>query len=128
MTSAELITFLNEDAEESANARTLANIARRAATLWANGYKFSNVLHLFFVLPPKGGCYTVELPNPFADDPSCTCPCFAKRKTCKHLLAVQAMVWEQENAEEAALLAEHEQAEACREFYADNAELHGMKH
>lgn len=92
MTNSELTAFLNDDAAVRAEERTLANIARRASTLFEDGYT---------ALPLKGGTYCIFSPKGdtyavfVSDTPDCevfgsycSCPCFQSRKTCKHLQAV----------------------------------------
>lgn len=72
-------------------ARTEANIAHKALTLWADGYtcEQSPWADTYGVGSPEGRCYIVTLPTA-GRDAHCTCPCFAKRRTCKHYLATQA--------------------------------------
>lgn len=92
LTNNEMTAFLNDDAAARAEARTLANIARRAATLFEDGYK---------AMPLGRGSYCIFSPNDdtyavfISDTPDCevfgsycSCPCFQSRKTCKHLQAV----------------------------------------
>lgn len=72
-------------------ARTEANIATRALTLWADGYtcEQSPFGDTFAIGRPEGGFYVVTLPTA-GRDAHCTCPCFPKARTCKHYIATQA--------------------------------------
>lgn len=92
MTNAELTALLHETAACSAEARTLGNIARRAETLWADGYSVRCVGKSHYcVFSPEGAIYAVFISETPACDvfgSSCSCPCFEARKTCKHLQAV----------------------------------------
>jgi len=92
LTNNELTTFLNEDAAARIEARTLANIARRAATLFQDGYKVASyVPGLYLITSPEAAFYTVRVsgtPGCEVFGSYCTCPCFGKHKTCKHLQAV----------------------------------------
>lgn len=92
MTNAELTALLHETASEAAEARTLGNIARRAETLWADGYSVRYVGHSHYcVFSPEGNTYAVFISETPACDvfgSSCSCPCWEARKTCKHLQAV----------------------------------------
>ena len=87
-------------------ARTLANIARRAETLFADGYECelwqnnrqhtdpAGTVHtydLYFVTSPKGDVYMISLTDTPTDPvwgDECNCPAFAKFHECKHHLAV----------------------------------------
>jgi hypothetical protein len=89
LTTTEITEFLNADAE----ARTNANITRRALTLFESGYSaIQDSPNFYTILTPAEGRYTVHINE---DDPAndvfgnfCSCPCFDSRKTCKHLQAV----------------------------------------
>jgi len=107
MNTAELTTLLNEDR----NARLMANITRRAARLFADGYTSTQTMNGLFVktfqvASPEGKRYSVKVsktnaePGTFFGD-KCSCPCFAEVKTCKHLQAIR-MELEQDAAQEAA--------------------------
>jgi len=70
-------------------ARTLANVAERARTLFADGYRaqqFESAAHLFFVFPPDTDKrpYIVDTLNAH-----CTCPFHPQHRTCKHRLAIE---------------------------------------
>ena len=104
LNSSELTTLHTELLNEERYARTLANIARRAETLWEDGYTFSSMgKDGYIVFTPKNETYAVflsDLPAGELFGSSCSCPAFEKYATCKHLMAVQ---WkERENAQEAA--------------------------
>ena len=99
---------LTEMINEDRYARTLANIARRAETLFADGYKAtpsagSAHFQSYLVTTPAGEFYMVCL----SDTPKCdvfgdycTCPAFTKYHECKHHLAI---LWRcQEEAQAAA--------------------------
>ena len=89
----ELIDLLNEDAVARAEARTLANIARRAQTLFTDGGYSARAVGPggYCIFSPEGKTYAVRI----SDTPDheifgsyCSCPCFETRRTCKHLQAV----------------------------------------
>lgn len=96
MLTAELTALLNEDSATRLEARTQANISRRAVTLFEDGYKARCVApELFLVTSPQGDVCSVRVsdaPAPFG--PSCSCPCFTSHQTCKHLQAVVAAIEE----------------------------------
>lgn len=93
LTHNELIDLLNEDAAARAEARTQANISRRAQTLFTDGgYR---VLATggggYCVFSPEGKTYGVCISDTPAHElfgSNCSCPCFEKHRTCKHLQAV----------------------------------------
>ncbi len=99
----ELIDLLNEDAVARAEARTLANISRRAQTLFTDGGYTALFLGNgnYAVTSPKGDTYAV-----FASDAPageifgsyCTCPCFVTRQVCKHLLGVELLMQDEADA------------------------------
>ncbi len=93
--TAELTALLNEDAARL-EARTQANISRRAETLWEDGYKVrSTAPGLFLVTSPQGDFYSVRVSVAAAPFGSyCSCPCFETRQKCQHLLAVIAAIEE----------------------------------
>src|SRR5579862_788239 len=71
-------------------ARTLANIASRAKTLFDDGYtyeQFRDFPNKYHVESPKGALYTVDVKAQ-----TCTCLCHDERDTCKHLQAMTAEV------------------------------------
>lgn len=88
-------------------ARTLANIAKRAETLFdaESGYtyeRFADCATRYFVENPEGDLYLVDTESEF-----CSCMAFEQHNICKHLLAVQAE--ETREAEQVARLEfEHE--------------------
>ena len=93
LTTTELTDLLNEDSIARAEARTLANISRRAQTLFTDGGYSALPLGggRFCIFSPKGDTYAVfisETPDCEVFGSSCSCPCFAARRTCKHLQAV----------------------------------------
>ncbi len=92
MTNAEMTAFLNDDAAARAEARTLKNIARRASTLFEDGYTALPLGHgRYVVTSPAKEMYSVfvsDTPDCEVFGSYCTCPCFIARKTCKHLQAV----------------------------------------
>lgn len=117
----ELTALINEDRY----ARTLANIARRAENLWADGYrslKGTETEHFrhFTVLTPQGERYGVCLSDtPHCDvfGDSCTCPAWGKYHECKHHLAILWLAREEaEAAEFDRLMAEGETADGCDAF------------
>lgn len=113
MSADEFSAFLAQEKLE----RTLANIARRAETLWADGYRITETAELsqsacYYIATPKGDEYQVHIeraPVVFGD--MCTCPAHKKFGDCKHHMAVltlraeeaQTEAWEalMENAETA---------------------------
>lgn len=126
MTTAELNTILAENAQEARTARLMANITRRAATLFADGYTaIKNIngvyAQAYQVLSPEGKRYSVKVsmtpaePGSFYGD-KCTCPCFADHKTCKHLQAIRL-----DMEQDAALDAQAECEEEARTFFAEAA-------
>ena len=89
----ELIDLLNEDSVARAEARTLANISRRAQTLFTDGGYSALPLGAgrYCIFSPKGDTYAVlisDTPDCEIFGSSCSCPCFESRRTCKHLQAV----------------------------------------
>lgn len=104
LTNSELMGMHDELFAEEREARTLANISRRAARLWEDGYTAQEFFPgNFWMHSPQHQVYLVRV-LPYAYD--CTCPCFAKHDTCKHLEAVAAMM--EARAQEAAQEAEYE--------------------
>jgi hypothetical protein len=103
---------INQTTAEIIEARTLANISRRAVTLFEDGYTLRDLTGQnkhFLVGSPKGDLYTVHAEAgeaPF--QPCCSCPAFGKHETCKHLQAV-----ENELRREAAMLSDYEAREAA---------------
>lgn len=79
------------NAERNINiARTLANIADRAKTLFQSGYTFeqnTNYPESYIVESPEGRLHFVNLHRG-----TCTCESFEHYDTCKHLLAVREEV------------------------------------
>ena len=106
-------------------ARTLANIARRAATLFQDGYTATETMNglyatCFRVRSPKGKVYTVKVSRTMAEPGTfygskCSCPCFADHLACKHLLACTERV--EANAADEAQAAEHDAQEADRDAF-----------
>ena len=90
MNTSELTALHTETIEAAKAARTLANISRRAATLIADGYQVRSYNDLHIVESPKGDKYSVW--HGVEVGYSCTCPCFLKLTTCKHLEAVDMML------------------------------------
>jgi len=93
MNTTELTELLNDDAAARIEARTLANIARRARSLFSeDGYSALPIgLNSYCVFTPEGGTYAVfvsDTPEHELFGSHCSCPCFAARQTCKHLQAV----------------------------------------
>ena len=92
LTNNELTDLLNADSVARAEAHTLRNIARRAATLFQDGYSARPMGHgLYLIASPEGNFYSVRVsdtPDCEVFGSSCSCPCFAARKTCKHHQAV----------------------------------------
>ncbi len=100
MNTNELTALHTETITAAKTARTLANISRRAATLFADGYKVRGYEGTGFyeVTSPAGDRYKVWHGVKVGYD--CTCPAFTEYGTCKHLEAVDLM--KQEAAQEAA--------------------------
>ena len=96
MMTAEVTILLNEASAARVETRTLANISRRAVTLFESGYKVSSMApELFLVTSPQGDLYRVRVSDDAAPfGPSCSCPCFASHQTYKHLQAVVAAIEE----------------------------------
>ncbi len=122
MNTNELTVLLNEDR----TARLMANITRRAARLFQDGYIATPTMsglfvQAFQVVSPEGKRYSVKVsktnaePGTFFGD-KCSCPCFAEVKTCKHLQAVRL-----ELEQDAALEAQAEREEEARTFFAEAA-------
>ena len=122
MNTAELTALLNEDR----TARLMANITRRASTLFSDGYTATltmNGLYVksFQVTAPKGNRYSVKLSKTNAEPGTlfgdkCSCPCFAEHKTCKHLQALRL-----ELEQEAAWDAQAEREDEAHTFFAEAA-------
>ena len=99
LTTTEMTDLLNEDAIARAEARTLANISRRAQTLFTDGGYRAHFLgdgH-YCIFSPKGDTYAVfvsDVPAGEIFGSYCTCPCFLSRQTCKHLQAVELSIAE----------------------------------
>lgn len=91
---------------------TLANIARRALTLFDEGYRLRQhpAPHFFTVYSPTGAEYVV-----WTEGERCSCPSFQKHKTCKHLLAVKNELRREEMQanEYDALILQAETASGC---------------
>lgn len=71
-------------------ARTLANIARKAETLWADGYTAyrSGIWDdTYSVLSPEGNEYVVILPTDGGKS-RCSCKAWRNYGECKHYIAV----------------------------------------
>ena len=114
MNSAELTALHTETIAETKNearrARLLQNITRRAAMLFEVGYTVKETLtglyvRAFLVTSPEGKTYRVKISKAAAEPGSflgsgCNCPCFEEHLTCKHLLATEKMVREEEEADE----------------------------
>ncbi len=108
MNTAELTTLHAETLNEARLERTLANIARRAETLFDNGYSaIQDDPHFYTVLTPQEGRYTVHINDANPTDETfgnwCTCPAHESYGTCKHLQAILL-----QRAADAALLAGYE--------------------
>ncbi len=91
------LTAMNSEARRE---RTLANIARRAQTLFADGYTVETcrVKGFFYVTGPQGQEYQVNVGTALGDD--CDCPAFAEYGTCKHFQAVDLMLRDEAQAAE----------------------------
>ena len=110
MNTAELTALHAETIQDIKSARTLANITRRASTLWEDGYIAQETMHglyvrCFIVRAPKGDTYRVKVSKTPAEPgtafgSSCSCPCFSTFRTCKHLEALSLWV-DTDNAAEA---------------------------
>ena len=113
MNSAELTALHTETINEVRRARLLANITRRAAILFEVGYTAKETLtglyvRAFQVTSPEGKTYRVKISKTPAEPGTffgsgCNCPCFEKETTCKHLLAIENMI-----AQEDAQISEYE--------------------
>ena len=104
LNSSELTALHTETLAALRNEKTLANITRRALTLFSDGYRRALLLGtetggVFAVTAPEGHCYTVTANSGVLAD-SCDCPSFAKLGTCKHLQAVQIEIRYAEMADE----------------------------
>lgn len=100
-------------------ARTQANIADRAKTLFQSGYTFEenrNYPGSYMVETPAGGLHFVNL-----NRGTCTCESFGNYDTCKHLLAVR-----EEVRKEAAQIAEFEENERGRFAMESDAADHSI--
>lgn len=71
--------------------RTLANISRRAASLFADGYQVRahEGTSFYEVTSLEGKRYSVWHGEKTGYE--CSCPCFADWNTCKHLEAIDLM-------------------------------------
>lgn len=112
------LTAMND---EDRRWRTLANITRRAETLFADGYtaERSRVNGLFYVAGPQGQEYQVNLGTAIGNH--CDCPAFAEYDTCKHYQAVDLMLKEAAQAEAADRGSE--EAEEARNFFDSRYEV-----
>ena len=101
LNNAELTALHIETVNAARAARTLANITRRAETLLEDGYQVRSFADAdcYVVESPEGNKYVVW--HGAEVGYSCTCPCFEKLTTCKHLEAVDLM--KQDGADGAAL-------------------------
>ena len=89
---------LTEMIQEDLYARTLANIARRAENLWADGYTWKKFATDFYhVFSPAGAHYIVLLNEDTM--PGCDCPAFKKYGECKHHLAIEWLVRDEMQAD-----------------------------
>ena len=92
--NSELTEMLNEERY----ARTLGNIARRAQSLWADGYTWEKFATDFYhIFTPAGEHYIVLLNEEVM--PGCSCPAFDKYGECKHHLAIEWMVRDEQQAD-----------------------------
>ena len=112
MNTAELTALNTETLTEIATNRTLANISRRAATLFQNGYRAeaTGFTGLYRVHGPQGQTYMVTCDSVLGFD--CDCECFKKLNTCKHLQAVDLAVREGAQAD-----ADFERAQEVKTFF-----------
>lgn len=102
MLTAELRDLLNEDSAARYQARTLASIARRAENLLDSGYTAQETMNglyvrCFVIESPERRTYRVKVSKTHAAPGTpfgsfCSCPCFDKLRTCKHLQAMTAWV------------------------------------
>ena len=116
MNSAELTALHTETLNEIRRARLLANITRRAAILFEVGYTVKETLtglyvRSFQVTSPEGKTYRVKISQGNAEPGTffgsgCNCPCFEKETICKHLLAIENMIAEEEAIDQAYEIAE----------------------
>lgn len=107
MNTAELTAIHTETLAEVSRARTLANIARRASRLFEVGYTATETMsglyvRTFQVTSPEGHCYRVKVSKTPAAPGSffgsgCSCPCFEKELTCKHLQGVELMIAQEDD-------------------------------
>lgn len=93
MNTAELTALHNETIAEMGNARTLANITRRASSLFSDGYSAAQEgAGSYTVFTPAGDSYWVNVndlnPADTVFGNFCTCPAFPKYGSCKHLEAI----------------------------------------
>ena len=102
LNTAELTALHTETLTEARIARTLANIARRAQTLWADGYSVLTAGKSHYcVFSPEDNLYVVflsETPDCDVFGSSCSCPAFAAYSTCKHFQAVDLMLRDEAQA------------------------------
>lgn len=86
---AELTEMIREERYE----RTLKNIARRAETLWEDGYTVEKGREegCYFVNTPAGETYNLMVHDPVFGE-YCDCPSWKKYGNCKHHIAVTALV------------------------------------
>ena len=113
LTTADELTAINAGIRKE---RTLANIARRASTLFNDGYTATKTLdgcfvNCYVVRSPQGKVYTVKVSQvsvPAASPTAsrCSCPCFAELGSCKHLQALELQ--EDADASDEAQCAEYE--------------------
>jgi len=99
MTNAELTALHTETVNAAQTARTLANISRRATSLFTEGgYKVYNCAgtHRYEVTSPKGDKYQVWHGARVGYD--CNCPAFGTYTTCKHLQAIDLMKQDEADA------------------------------
>ena len=98
LTSAELTALHTETVNDAREARTLANIARRAKTLIEDGYQIRAYegTHFYEVTSPKGDRYSVWHGEKVGFE--CNCPAFEKYATCKHLQAIDLMKQDEADA------------------------------
>ena len=117
LTKAELTELHVETVSAASLFLTLVNITRRAATLLEDSYQIRSYdgegADLCIVESPEGAKYVVW--HGAEVGYACSCPCFEKLTTCKHLLAVDAM--KQDEADAARLDAMADEADYDRFVY-----------
>lgn len=78
------------------SAKAYSRLQERGRTLFSEGYTLhpTAVSTRWYIYTPKKSMYLVSL-----DQGTCTCPSFANREVCKHLVALRRLFRQEKEAE-----------------------------